>query len=101
MGETLTAIISAEYQTAALVAGTIATPSPNLLYKRSPRVGVIIFGLLIGPYQAVHGRIIGSMSTAIMPFSGYMLIRPRRDVTVDGRAFMADLQMLAKYRSTG
>jgi branched-subunit amino acid transport protein AzlD len=44
----------------------------------------------------LHGLIIGSMSTAIMPFSGYMLTRPRRDVTL-GRAFMADLQMLAKY----
>jgi fructose-specific phosphotransferase system IIC component len=49
MGETLAAIISAECQTAALVAGTIATTiSSNLLDKRSPRVGAIIFGLLIG-----------------------------------------------------
>ena len=49
--------------------------------------------------RMLHGRIIGSMSTAIMPFSGYMLIRPRRDVTLgpESRAFMADLQMLATY----
>jgi hypothetical protein len=44
-GQTLTAIISAKCQTAALVATTI---SSNLLDKRSPRIGAIIFGLLIG-----------------------------------------------------
>jgi hypothetical protein len=49
MGQTLTAIISAEYQTAALVTGAIATTIlSNLLDKRSPRIGAIIFGLLIG-----------------------------------------------------
>jgi hypothetical protein len=48
MEETFTAIISVECQTAALVAGAIATPiSSNLLDKRSPRIGAIIFGFLI------------------------------------------------------
>ena len=46
MGETLTAIISAQCQTAALVAGA-TTISSNLLDKRSPRIGAIIFGFLI------------------------------------------------------
>jgi hypothetical protein len=47
-GGTLTAIISAECQTAAIVAGAIATTiSSNLLDKRSPRIGAVIFGFLI------------------------------------------------------
>src|SRR5215469_471322 len=46
----------------------------------------------------LHGRIIGFTSTAIMPFSGYMLTRRRRDVTgPESHAFMSDLQMLATY----
>ena len=44
---TLTAIISTECQTAALVAGA-TTISSNLLDKRSPHIRAIIFGLLIG-----------------------------------------------------
>jgi hypothetical protein len=46
MDETLTAIIS-KCQTAALVAGAIATISSEILDKRSPRIGAIIFGFLI------------------------------------------------------
>jgi hypothetical protein len=34
----------------------------------------------------LHGRMIGSMSIAIMPYSGYMLTRPKRDVTLDLKA---------------
>jgi hypothetical protein len=34
----------------------------------------------------LHGHVIGSMSTAIMPFSGYMLTRLRRDVILGLKA---------------
>jgi hypothetical protein len=46
---TVTAIISAERRTVVLVARAIATTiSSDLLDKRSPRIGAIIFGFLIG-----------------------------------------------------
>ncbi|MFZ0514388.1 MAG: hypothetical protein WAM14_22480, partial [Candidatus Nitrosopolaris sp.] len=48
-------------------------------------------------------RIIGSTSTAIMPFSGYMLTRPRRDVTLGLKAVRSwpTCKCLPHIQSTG
>ena len=105
MEETLTTIIS-KCQTAALVATTIS----KLLDKRSPRVGAIIFGFLIGFAVFLIPDPNAPITDAPWPhnwihvYCNHALLRVHADQAEEGchpgpesRAFMADLQMLAKY----
>ena len=107
MGETLTPIISAEYQTDGAIATTI---SSNLLDKRSPRIGVIIFGLLIGFAAFLIPDPNAPITDASWPhnwihvYCNHALLWVDADQAEEGchpgpesRAFMADLQMLATY----
>jgi hypothetical protein len=111
MGETLTAMISAECQTAALVAGAIATPiSSILLDKRSPRISTIIFGFLIWFAAFLIPDPNAPITNAPWPhnwihvYCNHALLWVHADQAEEpchpgpeSRAFMADLQMLARY----
>jgi hypothetical protein len=106
----LTAIISAECQTAALLAGAIATTiSSDLLDKRSPRIGAIIFGLLIGLAAFLIPDPNAPVTNApwqhnwIHVYCNQALLWVHADLVEgchpgpESRAFMVDLQILAKY----
>ena len=109
MGETLTAIISAKCQTAALVASA-TTISSNLLDKRSPRIGAIIFGFLIWFVAFLIPDPNAPITNAPWPHNwihvccNHALLWVHADKAEEGchpgpesRAFIADLQMLATY----